>query len=137
MDRRAGVALVSILIAGCASASPSAFDPLPTPHFAAHAHARIVVAHTESGDCRVRLSVGRLPPPERLGLDLSNYTVWIVPRGARPIAAGRLRYDRRRGHGDFVVRTRYERFRLMVTAEPGLRSGRPSPVIVVDRTVAG
>ncbi len=136
MNRSVGVAL-ALFVASCAGASPSAFDVPPLPHLAARTDAQIHVAHTRTGASRVHLSVDRLPPPERLGLDLSTYRVWIVPRGAAPIAAGNLRYDRRDGRGDATVLTPYARFRVMVTAEPSPDSGRPSPVVVVDRAIRG
>jgi hypothetical protein len=135
MYRSAPLALTAFLVASCASASDRTLDLAPA--LAVRTDARIDVSPTKSGALRVRLWVRRLPPPERLGLDLSTYTVWIVPRGAAPIAAGRLRYDRRDRHGDATVLTRYGDFRVLVTAEPSPSSPAPSPVVVVDRAITG
>jgi hypothetical protein len=137
MNRSVGLALLAVFVASCAGTAQEAFEPPPLPHLAAHADARIDVARIETGQSRVRLFVRRLPPPERLGLDLSTYTVWIVPRGAAPIAAGCLRYDPQDRHGDATVLTSFDHFRVLVTAEPSPRSGAPSPVIVVDRAITG
>lgn len=132
MYRTPTLALVgATLLAGCAGPPRSTIEPPPAPR----ADAQIDVVATRSGEQRVRVDVERLPPPERLGLDLSTYAVWIVPPGARPIAAGQLRYDRERGRGDAVVLTPYDDFRLLVTAEPGPELDDPSPVVVVDRVV--
>ncbi len=89
------------------------------------------------GERVVRVEVRHLPPPERLGLDLATYAVWIAPVGARPEPAGRLEYDRDTRAGALTIETPYPRFRLIVTAEPWPLIETPSPVVVVDEDVSG
>lgn len=104
---------------------------------AAGADTYIDVAPREDGSQQVHVEVRHLPPPERLGLDLATYAVWIAPSGASPRRAGRLTYDRDTRAGVLTLVTRHRRFRLLVTAEPWPVLESPSPVVVVDQDVSG
>ncbi|HEY8429257.1 MAG TPA: anti-sigma factor [Sandaracinaceae bacterium] len=100
------------------------------------ADARIDVVPVSAGNRQVRVHVEHLLPPERLHEDFSTYSVWIVPPGGRPIPVGTLDYDRSSRRGQLVTVTPFERFRVLVTAEPNTRTGFPTGAVVIDQDVA-
>lgn len=101
------------------------------------ADTHVDIARAEGGRRIVRVEVRHLPPPERLGLDLRTYAVWMAPAGSPLRSVGRLAYDRDRRAGALTILTPYPRFRLLVTAEPWPPGARPGPVVIVDQDVSG
>ena len=102
------------------------------------------ISPAASGDIRVGKTQGaqmvdvdlrHLAPPARLGPGLSRYAVWVVPEGMAPVLAGFLDYDGAQQSGRLRATTPYERFAVIVTAEPDRIGDQPSGVVVVRRVV--
>lgn len=102
------------------------------------------ISPAASGDIRVGKTDGaqtvavdldHLAPPQRLGPGLSQYAVWVIPEGQPAVLAGTLAYDAGTQSGSLRATTPFERFDVLVTAEPDQLGTAPSGVVVVRRPV--
>lgn len=120
----------SLVLAACGGARTVRAQGTP---LAPGTDARIAVGKTH-GSNMVELELDHLTPPERLGVGLSQYAVWIVTPGMAPSFAGTLDYDRDEQHGVLRATTPYEAFDVVVTAEDATIDAWPSDVIVLRRS---
>ncbi len=103
---------------------------------AAGADGKIQVETVEGGNQLVTLEVTNLPPPSRLGADLTMYVVWFISGGQPPVVAGTLGYDADSRKGKMMATTPLKNFRVVVTAERSRDATAPSEVVVVEHTVS-
>jgi hypothetical protein len=121
------------LASGCGAGGPQRIQALGTDRVPA-ARGEIQVGKTE-GAQSVEVDLQHLAPPDRLGQGLSQYAVWVVPPGQAPVLAGFLAYDPATQSGRLQATTPYERFHVLVTAEPESISDRPSDIVVLRSSV--
>ena len=85
----------------------------------------------------VTLAIDHLPPPARLGPELTNYAVWFLSGQRAPQKAGVLEYDDDTRSGRMMATTPLTRFTVKVTAERDPASIAPSDLVVATREVGG
>lgn len=129
---RASILLVALWLAACGSPPGTRAWLLSPPA------SEVRVVETPRGNHEVRISLTRLPAPQRYDAASSTFVVWIVPPEGAPIPVGEVDYDRRSGDGFASLLTPpYERFHVMVTAEPAHRPPeRPGPAVVIAEELA-
>lgn len=128
--------LLITLLGVSACAGPSEYALLGTTR-AAGADGMIQVEAIEGGNQMVTLAIDHLPPPARLGPEMTSYAVWFQSRGRAPQKAGLLEYDDDTRSGRMMATTPLSRFTLKVTAERDRSSISPSDVVVATREVGG
>jgi hypothetical protein len=99
------------------------------------ADGNIQVEQIEGGNRLVTISMQHLPPPDRLGDDMSVYAVWIVPPSGSPSYAGALEYDEDSREGRLMATTPHPEFTVKITAETAANAETPSEVVVAERTI--
>ncbi len=104
---------------------------------AAGADGMIQVERIEGGNRMVTLAIDHLPPPARLGPEMTSYAVWFQDAGRAPQKAGVLDYDDDTRSGSLMATTPLSRFTVKVTAERDQRSISPSDLVVATRLVGG
>lgn len=93
--------------------------------FVRGASAKLTGARTREGG-RLRLTALRLPTPSTQGAAARAYVVWAVS-GGQFVRLGELRPDERGNGGlEFERPTAFERYTVMVTAEPSPEAARPA-----------
>ena len=127
------LALAVAPMLGCGG--PSRYRAQGTPN-APGVDAEILVGKTE-GVQQIDLVVEHLTEPDRLTPGATQYAVWVVPEGGQPIYSGALAVDRGSRVGRLRATTPYERFDVLVTAEPDTFSPRawPTGALVLERRV--
>lgn len=126
-----GLSVIAALGLGCGG--PTRYRAQGTPS-SPGTDAELLVGKTE-GAQTIDLSLEHLTDPARLTPGATQYAVWVVPEGGQPVFTGTLRFDRARGTGRLRASTPYERFDLIVTAEPDRVGAWPSGALVVERRV--
>lgn len=126
-----GLSLLVTLGLGCGG--PTRYRAQGTPH-SPGTDAELFVGKTD-GASTIDLQLEHLTDPARLTPGATQYVVWVVPEGGQPIYTGSLRWDRGAGTGRLRATTPYERFDLMVTAEPERVGAWPTGALVVERRV--
>ncbi len=98
---------------------------------------QIAVVRTPEGNRQVEVRLDDLPAPHVYDRDASSFVVWIVPFRGVPVRAGELRYDAKTHYGSANVVTPYDRFRILVTAEPPNRDlDEPGSNVIVNQEIA-
>ena len=136
MRSHAALGVVSglLLLAGCAG--PSEYQLRGTSR-AAGADGMIQIESIEGGNHMVTLAIDHLPPPARLGPELTSYAVWFEEAGRATQKAGDLEYDDDTRSGRMMATTPLRRFTVKVTAERDRSSISPSDWVVATREVGG
>ena len=79
----------------------------------------------------VRVTALNLPPPQSLQPDAQRYVVWAVASGEPPLVVGELVPDAGGNGGlEFARPARFERYSVVVTAEPGAKAEHPYGAMV-------
>lgn len=117
-------------VAGCGG--PKQYAIVGTPR-APGAEGTVSVKDIEGGNSMVTVSMSHLPPPSRLGEDLSTYVVWIVPPNGKPTKAGVLGYDKESREGSMRATTPAKRFTVKITAEKDRAVEGPGKIVVAER----
>ena len=79
----------------------------------------------------VRLTALNLPPPQSLQPDAQHYVIWAVAPGEQPVVVGELRTDASGNGGlEFARPARFERYSVIVTAEPVAKPEHPYGAMV-------
>lgn len=127
------LALALTPVLGCGG--PSRYRAQGTPS-APGIDAEILVGKTE-GAQQIELVVEHLTDPDRLTPGATHYAVWVVPEGGQPIYTGALAVDRGSRVGRLRATTPYDRFDVLVTAEPAAFGHRawPTGTLVLERHV--
>ncbi len=89
----------------------------------------------EYGNYEITLEVDHLPPPDRIGDNLTVYMVWFVSSGTPAEKMGVIAYDPDDRSGHFGTHTNHSEFTLKITAERSPAASTPSDVVVVSRRV--
>lgn len=120
--------------AGCGG--PKQYAIVGTPR-APGAEGTVSVKNIEGGNRMVSVSISHLPPPSRLGEDMSTYVVWVVPPDGKPTKAGVLEYDKESRQGNVRATTPSKRFSVKITAEKDRAVGSPGKIVVAERQTGG
>jgi len=126
---------LTLAVAAVGCGGPSRYRAYGTPN-APGVDAEILVGKTE-GAQQIDVIVEHLTEPGRLTTGATQYAVWVVPEGGQPIYSGALALDRGSRTGRLRTTTPYERFDLLVTAEPaaGGPPTWPTGALVLERPV--
>lgn len=97
-------------------------------------------AHVEidddDGEREVDLEIHDLPSPESLGAEYRRYGVWLIPtNGSAPTRVGTLEYQSDIRYGGVEVLSPFERFELVVCAEPSEPGLLPTEAVVLRHSV--
>ncbi len=135
---RSTLALAFLLVVGCGGATAREVPIEGTrARLLSGPDGRIAVVETPEGNRSVQIQVDDLPTPQRYDRQASTFVVWIVPARGVPIRAGELDYDRRSHYGHANVVTPYDRFHVVVTAEPpNADLATPGPDVIIDQAIA-
>lgn len=128
------LAMALILALGCGGSSEYAMVGTAR---AAGTDGTVQVETIEGGNRLVTLSLEHLPPPDRLGDDMTVYVVWFIGEDAPATKAGVLAYDADSRQGTLTATTPLEAFTVRVTAEVDRNAGSPSDIVVAERQVGG
>lgn len=90
----------------------------------------------EYGNFEVTVEVEHLPPPDRIGDNLTVYVVWFIASGTPAHKEGVLAYDVDDRSGHFRTHTNLPEFTVKITAERSPAVNTPSDVVVVNRRVS-
>lgn len=93
------------------------------------------VETVEGGNQLVSLRLQHLPPPDRMGENLSAYVVWFVADDRPTTRAGVLEYDADTREGALTATTPFRQFNILITAEAQGDVPQPSDVIIAQRAV--
>lgn len=104
-------------------------------HPAPGADAEITLVETDAGDQDVHIQVSHLPPPERIDTSFTHYLIWFAPEGRTRRLVGTLDYDRGTRRGEFVTRSAFDRFEVLMTAEREEEPREPSDAVIFRRGV--
>jgi hypothetical protein len=135
--RSTQLAVAFVLAAGCGGA---AAHQIPIEGTRARLlrgpEGRIAVVETPEGNREVQIQLDQLPPPSAYDRQDSSFAVWIVPAEGVPVRAGDLRYDAHSHYGHANVVTPYDRFHVVVTAEPrSPNRAAPGPNVILDEAI--
>jgi len=97
----------------------------------------MVVEEIEGGNHLVTLTLEHLPPPNRLGDNLTAYVLWIKPQGGTPQKASVLAYDDDERSASGRATTPGGQFEVLVTAERSGNVNSPSELIVARQRHGG
>ena len=96
----------------------------------------VAQVETVEGDNQlVSLRLRHLPPPERMGENLTAYVVWFVADDHPTTRAGVLQYDEETREGALTATTPLTRFNILITAEAQGDVPQPSDVVIAQRAV--
>ena len=96
----------------------------------------IAQVETVEGDNQlVSLRLEHLPPPERMGENLTAYVVWFTADDHPTTRAGVLQYDEDTRAGALTATTPLTRFNILITAEEQGDVPQPSDVVIAERAV--
>lgn len=103
-------------------------------------HAPSAKAHVEidddDGAREVDLEIHDLPPPESLGAEYRRYGVWLIPEDrSSPARVGTLEYQSDVRYGGIEALSPFERFEIVVCAEPSEPGLLPTEAVVLRRAV--
>lgn len=132
MRRLASLLLFTALTAGC---SGTAEYSVVGNERAAGADGVVRVEEIENGSRLVTISVEHLPPPSRLGPNLTAYVAWFIPNGQPPVRAGALAYDEDTRAGSATATSPDATFEIRITAERSTTVSAPGDVVVMTRRV--
>jgi hypothetical protein len=90
----------------------------------------MVVEEIEGGNSLITLTLEHLPPPNRLGDNLTAYVLWIKPQGGTPQKASVLAYDDDERTASGRATTPGSSFEVLVTAERNGNVNSPSEIVV-------
>lgn len=124
--------LFAVLFATACGSTPGTRARLISPP-----DGQVRVIETPSGNQRVDVTLRRVPAPQRYDPASSVFVVWIIPPDGPAIRAGELAHDPRSGEGVGSVYTpRYDRFQVLVTAEPAnMETMEPGPGVVMAEEI--
>lgn len=94
------------------------------------------VERIEGGEQLLVLQLTDLPPPERVGMGLREFVVWLRDPGGREVKAGALRYDRAHQSGNLMATTQLRAFTVQITGERDASVNAPSSVLLAERKVS-
>ena len=95
----------------------------------------VEIESQDGGNYLVTVELEHLPPPARLGDNLTTYVVWFIRDGNAPSLAGVLVVDEDDRSGRLMATTPYTQFRIRVTAEESRDVGQPSDTVIAEQVV--
>ena len=131
--------LASLVIAGASLVScvPAVrVYPLGPENGTATLNGSLSVERVEGGEQLVVVQLSDLPPPERLGVGLREFVVWLRDPTGLDVKAGTLRYDRAHQSGNLMATTHLRAFTVQITGERDAGVNAPSSVLLAERKVS-
>jgi hypothetical protein len=90
----------------------------------------------DDGAREVDLELHELPPPETLGAQYTQYGVWLLPEGGgAPVRVGTLEYQDDILYGGIEALSPFQRFEIVVSAEPDEPGPIPSQAVVLRHRI--
>jgi hypothetical protein len=128
-----GLSALLLSLAACVQAAQS--YALVTGVHADGATGSVEVEQIEGGRKLVIVELDQLPPPERVGVGMREFVVWMVAEDGSRERAGTLHYDRNAKAGNLMATTTLPRFTVRVTGERDANVTTPSSVLLCERKV--
>ncbi len=128
-----GLSALLLPLAACAQAAQS--YPLHTVANANGTTGSVEVELIEGGHKLVVVELDNLPPPERMGVGMREFVVWVEAEDGSRERAGTLHYDRDAKAGNLMATTALPRFTVRVTGERDANVTTPSSVLLAERKV--
>ncbi len=132
---RAAIGLSALLLSLAACMQAAQSYPLVTASNAHGATGSVEVERIEGGQKLVIIELDKLPPPERVGVGMREFVVWVIAEDGSRERAGTLKYDRTTRAGNIMATTARSRFTVRVTGERDANVTTPSSVLLAERKV--